>query len=221
MFNSCMITILKSHFSVNRKFPPGDKFLGRVGTVEDNPLPRRDLHRLARDRAGCDFVIPIMINSCARGCHFDRTFALPLLSSRPEARHPPSCHLDRRPAIPPLVISTGGPRSGPERRDLAANEPCLTLAPGPIGRSRESSRPRGPPRNGATSDSQPDVSTPPRRAAALRTEAARHDKRGSRFARHDKTRKGLSRPVSRARRISCPGGPGPPVRSGCIYRVRG
>jgi hypothetical protein len=82
----------------------------------------------------------------------------PLLVISTAGHHPPSCHLDRRP-------KAAVERSGCER---AVSGVCAKVhRPG-----QESFRPRGPSRYGATSDSRPDVSTPPRRAAALRAEVA-------------------------------------------------
>jgi hypothetical protein len=47
--------------------PPGDEFLGRVGTGEDNPLPRRDLHPAGPDVivSRARRIIPITIASFA------------------------------------------------------------------------------------------------------------------------------------------------------------
>jgi hypothetical protein len=123
-----------------------------------------------------DGTMRIMINPCAPDCHLDRRLALSPschLDRRPQAL---SCHLDRRPQALSCHLDrrpqAGAERSGCER---AVSGICARVhRPG-----RESFRPRGSSRYGATSDSQPDVST------ALRS--ARHDKRKERSAL-DRTR---------------------------------
>jgi hypothetical protein len=64
--------------------------------------------------------------------HLDHRPTPSPLSSQPQAHHILSCHLDRRPTISSLVISTGGRR--PQWRDLAANQPCRHAHPTPLDR---------------------------------------------------------------------------------------
>jgi hypothetical protein len=105
-------------------------------------------------------VIRIRIDSCA------------LIVISTGGRYPPSCHLDRRPP-PPLLSSRPEAKAGAERSgcERAVSGVCAK-----VHRSgQESFRPRGPSRYGATSDSRPDVSTPPGRTAALRAGVAPKD----------------------------------------------